>query len=227
MAQLQRKYPGLKLSYKTIHASKGLEADHVVLLNASSGSMGFPSEIVDDPLLDLVSPTPEQYAHAEERRVMYVALTRARKTFTMLASQTRPSAFVIELKDDPENRFQGMHASKEKTHYCGECGGRFIEVSDRDGRLVFLCEHTELCGNRVSSCPNCANDLPLAIGPQAEKKCSCAAVFPSCPKCRDGWLVERSGKYGAFHSCVRFPLCDGKAPSRTKRRSHAPGPSTS
>lgn len=219
MPQLQRKFPRLQLSYKTIHASKGLEADHVILLSANSGAMGFPSEIVDDPLLDLVSPTPEQFAHAEERRVMYVALTRARKTFTMVASQTRPSQFVTELQDDPANSFQGEAGAKARTYSCGECGGRFIEVSDRDGRLVFLCEHTELCGNRVAACPNCENDLPVAKGLQDAKQCSCSAVLPSCPKCKDGWLVERTGKYGAFHSCVRFPLCDGKAQSSTKRRS--------
>ena len=74
---LKRRFPRLKIRFKTIHASKGLEADHVILLNADSGRNGFPSEIVDDPLLSLVSPEEEAFQNAEERRVMYVAMTRA------------------------------------------------------------------------------------------------------------------------------------------------------
>jgi superfamily I DNA/RNA helicase len=72
----RRRFPRLKISFKTIHASKGLEANHVILLNADSGRMGFPSEIVDDPLLSLVSPEEEAFQIAEERRVMYEAMTR-------------------------------------------------------------------------------------------------------------------------------------------------------
>lgn len=86
MRALKRQFPRLQLSFKTIHASKGLQADHVVLLNADSGRTGFPSEIVDDPLLTLVSPEEEMFENAEERRVMYVAMTRARFTLTLLAS---------------------------------------------------------------------------------------------------------------------------------------------
>ena len=67
MRALKREFPHLNISFKTIHASKGLQADHVVLLNADSGRMGFPSEIVDDPLLTLVSPEEEMFENAEER----------------------------------------------------------------------------------------------------------------------------------------------------------------
>ena len=74
----------LGVEFKTIHASKGLEADHVILLSADSGRMGFPSEIVDDPLLSLVSPEEEAFQNAEERRVMYVAMTRATQMLVIL-----------------------------------------------------------------------------------------------------------------------------------------------
>ncbi len=73
-----------------MHAPKGLGGNHVVILQAESGVKGFPSEIVDDPLLDLVLPQPENFEHAEERRLFYVALTRARKSVTILASIERP-----------------------------------------------------------------------------------------------------------------------------------------
>src|SRR5690606_28050830 len=85
LSALEKLHPGLSISFKTIHSSKGLEADHVIVLGAESGRFGFPSEIVDDPILDLVLPEPEKFHHAEERRVFYVALTRARYTVTIIA----------------------------------------------------------------------------------------------------------------------------------------------
>jgi DNA helicase-4 len=88
------------MRFLTAHRSKGLEADHVVILKAVRGRMGFPSEIVDDSLLDLVLPEPERFEHAEERRLFYVALTRARHSVTILADRETPSAFATELLAD-------------------------------------------------------------------------------------------------------------------------------
>lgn len=41
-----------------MHGSKGLEADCIVLPGLKRGTYGFPSEIADDPLLDLVMAEP-------------------------------------------------------------------------------------------------------------------------------------------------------------------------
>lgn len=134
MPDLRRRFPRLKISFKTIHASKGLEADHVILLNADSGRMGFPSEIVDDPLLSLVSPEEEAFQNAEERRVMYVAMTRARHTLTILASNSRPSSFVTELRKDLAYGMSTAPGAEAEAHVCGECGGRLLGVAGQDGR---------------------------------------------------------------------------------------------
>src|SRR5690606_377216 len=87
MPALRRRFPELRITLRTLHPSTGLGADHVVLLDADCGRMGFPSEIVDDPLLSLVSPEQEMFENAEERRVMYVAMTRARQSLTIMASR--------------------------------------------------------------------------------------------------------------------------------------------
>lgn len=208
---LQRQYPSLSVNYKTIHSSKGSEADHVILLRADSGKSGFPSEIVDDPLLSLVSPEAEPFEHAEERRVMYVAMTRARHTLTILASEARPSAFVTELMQNPIYSVAGAAQGGEHMPTCGECGGRLLFTPSENGRAWYRCEHVKLCGNRVSSCSSCGEGLPRRIPGKSELVCpSCSATRDACPKCSDGWLVERTGRYGTFQSCVRFPECDGK-----------------
>jgi DNA helicase IV len=211
MKDLQRRFPRLRISFKTIHASKGLEADHVILLNADSGRMGFPSEIVDDPLLALVSPDEELFENAEERRVMYVAMTRARHTLTIMASNSRPSSFVIELSKDPNIDIAVEASSEQLANECGECGGRLLDVKGQDGRTWYRCEHVQHCGNLLPACSACGVGLPRRQDGSGEARCTCASSYTVCPECKDGWLIERSGRYGAFLSCVRFPTCTGKA----------------
>lgn len=211
MRALKRQFPRLQISFKTIHASKGLQADHVVLLNADSGRTGFPSEIVDDPLLTLVSPEEEMFENAEERRVMYVAMTRARFTLTLLASNARPSAFVTELRKDPAYGVVAAPGVDQEAHECGECCGRLVGVNGKDGRVWYRCEHVQHCGNLLPACPSCGSALPRLTQGSAEVRCSCGASFPDCPECRDGWLVERRGSYGQFMGCVRYPVCTGKS----------------
>lgn len=211
MTLLRRQFPGLGITFKTIHASKGLEADHVILLRADSGRMGFPSEIADDPLLTLVSPEAERFDNAEERRVMYVAMTRARRSLTIMASKSRPSSFVTEIMNSPAYPIAARPQTELPVHECGECGGRLIDVRGKDGRLWYRCEHDQHCGNFLSSCPSCGSGLPRSSANTGDAKCTCGCSLPACPECRDGWLVDRVGRFGAFQSCVRYPLCSGKA----------------
>ncbi|MEO1378857.1 MAG: UvrD-helicase domain-containing protein [Pseudomonadota bacterium] len=210
LPQLRREFPSLDISFKTIHSSKGLEADHVILLSLYRGRTGFPSEIVDDPLLSLVSPDAEPFENAEERRVMYVALTRARKTVTLMGSASKQSAFVTELLDDPEYGVVGGSEVAQVSHTCGECGGHLVAFPTKDGRTWYRCEHSDLCGFSMNACSECGNGLPEKQDNSDIKKCTCGAEYPSCPGCENGWLVERRGRYGPFLGCVGFPRCKGK-----------------
>lgn len=214
---LRRQFPRLKISFRTIHASKGLEADHVILLNADSGRTGFPSEIVDDPLLSLVSPEEEAFQNAEERRVMYVAMTRARYTLTILASNARPSSFVTELRKDPAYGISTSPGAEPEAHICGECGGRLLGVTGQDSRIWYRCEHVQHCGNLLPACSSCGTALPRRADGAPEVRCGCGANYPTCPECEDGWLVERSGPYGRFLGCVRYPSCVGKSQISSSR----------
>lgn len=88
---------GREIQFLTIHSAKGLEADHVILLNCSEKY--FPSQITDDPILDEVLSEKEIYPHAEERRVFYVGITRAKKCTYVLYDKENPSEFVEEFID--------------------------------------------------------------------------------------------------------------------------------
>ena len=88
----------LEVSSLTFHRSKGLEADYTLLLDISEGNYGVPSRIEDDELLNLVIPQPEKHPYAEERRLFYVALTRASRGVFILSNQSRPSRYIEELQ---------------------------------------------------------------------------------------------------------------------------------
>jgi DNA helicase IV len=136
-------WPSIDLTFRTVHGAKGLEADYVVVPSLTTGTYGFPSNIADDPVLALAMPTPEMFQHAEERRLFYVALTRARRGVFLIAPLSRMSPFVVELIQDPA-----------------------VKVLSETGRTVIVCE-----------------------------------------SCLLGIMLVRTGPYGQFLGCSKYPAC--------------------
>lgn len=92
-----KEYPHLPVEYLTVHRSKGLQADYTIILNCVSGQYGFPSEHADDPILNLLLSKSDQFRNGEERRLFYVALTRARKKTYITTNVPYRSKFVNEI----------------------------------------------------------------------------------------------------------------------------------
>lgn len=93
-------YAGRTMNFMTVHASKGLEADHVIILNCSQDGGGFPSRISDDPILGYVLSEIDTFEYSEERRLFYVAITRAKKHTHVMYNNNMPSFFVTEMLDE-------------------------------------------------------------------------------------------------------------------------------
>ena len=89
----------LRISRGTIHKSKGLEDDIVIVVGMDSGMRGFPGYGEEDPLFSVFLPPGDGYANSEERRVMYVAMTRARERIFLVSQSVQPSSFTGEVKE--------------------------------------------------------------------------------------------------------------------------------
>lgn len=92
------RWPGLKLEFMTIHASKGLQADYVIVLGLQRGHDSFPAPVRESVMEYALLAAPEDFPDAHERRLLYVAMTRARHRVWLLFNKQQPSSFVEELK---------------------------------------------------------------------------------------------------------------------------------
>ena len=86
--------PELQIDFMSVHKSKGLEADNVILLNFKNDKLGFPNQIADDKVLNLVLTTAENFKFAEERRLFYVAITRTKNRTFILTDNRNSSPFL-------------------------------------------------------------------------------------------------------------------------------------
>lgn len=89
----------LNMYYMTVHKSKGLEEDNVIIINLEDKLLGFPNKIVDDRVLRLVNKTNDKFLYSEERRLFYVALTRTKNRVYLLVPKKNPSIFIKNLFD--------------------------------------------------------------------------------------------------------------------------------
>ncbi len=133
--------PDLQITYRTVHGSKGLQADYVFLLNNKANGMGFPSQIADPPILQLLLDNCDHYPFAEERRLFYVAITRAKKKVWLVTTKENESVFVKEIDE-----VYGEDMRKAQ-YTCPMCGGHLVRKKGPYGEF-FGCSNYKTNGCR-------------------------------------------------------------------------------
>lgn len=113
--------PDLDISFLTAHKSKGLQADYAFILNNKNSRMSFPSKIQDSPALNLLLNSREDFPYAEERRLFYVALTRAKKKAFLVTVKNSESEFACELQKMYQQEI------KQEKFECPLCGGNLVK----------------------------------------------------------------------------------------------------
>ncbi|PXX51107.1 3'-5' exonuclease [Aquitalea magnusonii] len=111
----------VKLEFVTAHSSKGLEADHVMVPRMTSETLGFPSRIEDGPVQQLAMPGGDTFEDAEELRLFYLTLTRARSTVTLVTLAHRKSTFIAELIRDHELEVHDLNGEIGSARAYPEC----------------------------------------------------------------------------------------------------------
>lgn len=196
--------PHLDVRFKTVHASKGLEAEYVYVLGLVEGRRGFPSQIEDDPVLQLAMPAAETFAMAEERRLFYVALTRASRQVRLYTSLEKPSRFITELVSREHLEVEAIDGEPLET--CPQCQSGILKLRTSG--------HSPFHG--CSRYPQCDFKRPVLDADQAAvpvvRLAQSVVLDSECPTCGKGKMRLFEGKHGKFAGCSAFPNCKTTAP---------------
>ena len=182
-------YPKLEISYSTVHGSKGLESDFVVLISGEDTQNGFPNKTEDDSILTLLLGKKNSFEYAEERRLFYVALTRTKSIVYLLSDKSKSSEFIQEIKNKCYIMEDENGTREESEYLCPWCksGHLVLRKSEADGKLFYGCSNFPYC-----SYTN--NDMKSVY------------YDNRCPECGD-FLVLRKGPHGTFFGCHNYPRC--------------------
>ena len=166
-------YKNADIVFYTVHRSKGMEADYVIIINAINSTFGFPSKIKDDDLFKFFKYTKENFEYAEERRLFYVALTRTKNKVYIITSDKRPSQFLSELKENHNVEFcNDIEFDDSDNYVCPKCGGylKYVYYNDMGQYVYRCCTDKEICGFMtmellykypIKKCPDCDGYLLL------------------------------------------------------------------
>ncbi|MBK8194075.1 MAG: UvrD-helicase domain-containing protein [Lewinellaceae bacterium] len=116
------KKEGLSIPHKTIHSAKGLEAKIVFIVGLTDGFGGFPDIWLEDRIFQVVKKANLDLLLEEERRLFYVAITRAKDKLFLITEKGRESSFLKEIPDTYTVRTGvPMPSVVEEVRICPSC----------------------------------------------------------------------------------------------------------
>lgn len=131
---------GTRVQGKTIHASKGLEAKVVFIIGLTEGNGGFPDIWLEDRIFQIIKKANHDILMEEERRLFYVAITRAKDKLFLITEKGNESSFLKEIPDVFTVRtVNQMTSVVEKIETCNKC---FSQLE----KLWVVCPY---CGEKV------------------------------------------------------------------------------
>ena len=181
--------PDVEIEFMTVHKSKGLEADNVVILNFNNSLLGFPNKIADDPILELTLSSADTFLYGEERRLLYVAMTRTKNEVYFIAENNHPSEFMHDFEGDRNVVVKNVGFDESIIPVpCPKCktGKLLLRRNENTGKDFVGCTNYPHCNYTL-------NDTSVLTAP---RRCSCG-----------GFLLLRSGYYGPFLGCSNYPTC--------------------
>lgn len=189
--------PTANVTYLTAHRSKGLGFDQVIIINAIDDTFGFPSKVKDDPIFSLFQEKESSNVEfAEERRLFYVAMTRTKNRLYIFVPKSKPSKFVLEIKNHASVLFKDdlleQYNKKKEIWKCPKCSYPLEKVWDNEiNSIVYRCTNElELCDFITN---NIERKLPIS-------RCECG-----------GFLIDKgfskASQNQVILGCTNYPTC--------------------
>lgn len=207
-----------KVKFWTFHSSKGLEADYCILLGFFQGKTGFPNQNKEDAVVEALLPMLDSFPHSEERRLFYVALTRAKKESYLIADANAPSEFINELLspkykiDIVSKRFQERYRTIFKCNKCST--GYFVMRQGQFGQF-YSCTSGKVCRSSPRICEKCGAPSIDTDSMSICQNPNCRNAFPICDKCGRPMRL-REGKFGKFWGCSGYGIKDDQCSNTRK-----------
>ena len=129
------------VEYRTVHKAKGLEADYVVLINVFNQQVGFPNKLYPPYFMNLMHDWDYDKKLDEERRLFYVAITRAKKGVYIFTKDYKQSEYVDELIDENDleliygddfNQFSEFDSMKDEKIVSSHINSDLIDSTNLD-----------------------------------------------------------------------------------------------
>lgn len=201
----------MKVRHLTIHKSKWLEADYVIIDYVNQNARyNFPSSFDDDPILWLViEDEKKSYPFSEERRLFYVGITRGKNKAFLVYNKKKESLFLKDLLSLDKktvnlvaNTSGGSMTLFSTTNApkCPHCGGKLV-LSQFDSTFSEY-----YCSNYRMGCETRYFEFNWTLH-----------KAPNCPQsnCELIMKLRRNSRTGeAFWWCSSYPICLGTRPFR-------------
>lgn len=122
------KNENLKVQNKTIHGAKGLEAKVVFIVGLTDGYGGFPDIWLEDRIFQVIKPANHDSLMEEERRLFYVAITRAKDQLYLITEKGNSSRFLKEIPSEFKETYTESYEKKEDFVICKKCSKQVEKI---------------------------------------------------------------------------------------------------
>ena len=152
-------------------------------------------------------PAPDTYPFAEERRLFYVAMTRARKQVRFYTVNGQPSQFLVELMKSGELTITAVEG--EGGDPCPKCARGILVLRSGSYGQFHACSRVAQCDYKKSQRQTGSNQATPSVRTTAKVKVTSGQ---QCPVCRQGVMKPKQGQYGMFLGCTEYPRCRTTSP---------------
>ena len=162
----------------------------------------------EEAVTEALLPSLDTFPHSEERRLFYVALTRAKRKSYIIADPMATSDFINELLSPKYKLHIASKTFEERYRKIFKCpictDGYFRLMSGKFGDF-YSCTSGSICTSNPRTCEKCSSP---SIDMRSKSICNneaCRNEKIICDRCGRPMKV-RDGKFGKFLGCTGYGI---------------------